>query len=327
MSNLTYNTLSGKKQPRRFAIAALFILAIVLAAFVWSRYQHKSLQNEVLATPKPLAGELPTETQSPADIPATPTVTAEPCPADPQDWQLVDMHPNDNLKAIQPACVYDGLATIVGWQLLTRLGYSGPEVNGILGFLEIPVGAKLETIPGMTSTKGPLQIPLTHDVFHPAYQVWLLGEGGIPSLAASLRGCFRSQSVVGNQVEDWGSGYAVICMVALDRSNGWIIHQLGNQVFTSPIPALRQFYLIGYRQTAWKLIGAYKDLYTLIDEPETFAADRETHATRTGASIWDIAWIETQYGLGIKPLPENWKSANDPAVLENIVTQLRESTP
>ena len=327
MSNLTYNTLSGKKQVRHFAIAAVFILVIGLGAFIWSRYQHKSLENEVLATPQPLVGVLPTETQSPTKVPATPTETAEPCPADSQDWQLVDVYPDNNLKAIQPACTYQGLAQVVAWQLLTRLVYSGSEAAAALELPTMPLGNRRETIPGLTSTKGPMQIPLTHDVHHPKYHVWLIGENDTPFLAASLRGCFRPQTMVGNQAEDWGSGYEVICMVALDRSNGWIIHQLGNQVFTSAIPALRQFYLFGYQQAAWQLIGAYKDLYTLIEESDTFGADRETYATRTGSSVWDVAWLESQYGQTMKPLPENWQSANDPTVLENIVTQLQEHTP
>ncbi len=327
MSNLTYNTLSGKKQVRRFAIAAVFILVIGLGAFIWSRYQHKSLENEVLATPQPLAGVLPTETQPPTEVLATPTATAEPCLTASQDWQLMDVYPDDNLKAIQPACAYEGLAQVVAWQLLTRLGYSGQEAAKAFDLPIMPLGDKRETIPGLTSTKGPLQIPLAHDVYHPAYQVWIMGQNSSPNLAASLRGCFRPQTVVGNQVEDWGNGYEVICMMALDRSNGWIIHQLGNQVFTSAIPALRQFYLFGYRQTDWQLIGAYKDLYTLIEDPDTFAADRETHATLTRSNVWDITWLENQYGLAMKPLPENWQSANDPTVLENIVTQLQEHTP
>ncbi len=327
MSNFTYNTLAGKKQVRRFAIAAVFIFVIGLSTFIWSRLQHRSLENEVLATPQPLAEALPTATQPPTDIPATPTATAEPCPTSSLDWQLVTVIPDDNLKAIQPACVYDGLAQIVGWQLLTRLGYSGQDAAEEFDLTAMPLGDKRETIPGLTSTKGPFQIPLAHDVHHPAYQVWIMGQNGSPDLAASLRGCFRPQTVVGNQVEDWGSGYDVICMVALDRSNGWIIHQLGNQVFTSPIPALRQFYLFGYRQSSWQLIGAYKDLYTLIEDPDTFATDRETYATHTGASVWDVVWLESQYGLAMKPLPENWHSANDPTVLENIVTQLQEHTP
>ena len=326
MSNLTYNTLSGKKQPRRFAIAAIFILAIGLSAFLWSRYQHRSLENEVLATPQPLAGVLPTETQPPTEVPATPTATAEPCPANSQDWQLVDVYPDDNLKAIQPACAYDGLAQVVAWQLLTRLGYSGLEASATLELPAMPLGNRRETIPGLTSTKGPLQISLTHDVHHPKYHVWLVNDAGTPSLAASLRGCFRPQSVVGNQVEDWGSGYDVICLVALDRTGGWIIHQLNEQVFTSPIPALRQFYLYGYRQPAWKLIGTYKGLYTIIEDPDEFAADREAYAARTGSELWDIAWLESQYGFQMAALPENWRTADDPAVLEAIVSQLQEET-
>jgi len=328
MSNLTYNTLSGKHRLRRFAIAAIFILVIGLVAFLWSRYQQTSLQNEVLATPQPLAGDLPTETPPPTDLPPIPTTaTAEPCPTDSRDWQLVDAFPDDNLKRIQPNCAYEGLAQVVGWHMLTRLGTSGPEAAGVLDYPVMPLGSKVETIPGMTSTKGPMQVPLSHDVHHPAYHVWLVNDAGTPSLTASLRGCFRPQSVVGNQIEDWGSGYDVICLTALDRSDGWIVHQLDEQVYASPIPALRQFYLFGYKQTSWKLIGAYKDLYTLIDDPEIFAADRDECAARTGSDIWDIAWLENRFGLSLAPLPENWRIAHDPAVLEAIITQLQEAAP
>ena len=103
MSNLTYSTLSGKPRLRRFAIVAIFLLALSLIVGLWASVQKSSEQSIVLATPMPLSGELPVSTALPTVLPVTPPVAPSLCTIDPQHWQLRAVFPNDNFKKIEPA--------------------------------------------------------------------------------------------------------------------------------------------------------------------------------------------------------------------------------
>src|SRR5687767_3447033 len=94
------------------------------------------------ATPSPAAAiqtatftSLPTGTISPP----TETPTPIPCPADPEQWDLVEVAPNNNYKRIEPACAYDGLSRTVAWLYAIRQGYSRKEAAQKLEFDEFPV--------------------------------------------------------------------------------------------------------------------------------------------------------------------------------------------
>lgn len=318
---MTYQDLSGKKRPRRFVIAAVVILAIIGIVFTGSQIQRSAARSEVMATPKPLEDEIPTWTPPPANPPSTPTPTELPCPTDASEWALVDFMLDGNLRAIEPACAYASLNPVLTWHLLTHRGYRGQEAAELLGFDDVPVGPRRDSIGGITSTGDPQQIPLTHSptTFHPDYAYSLVDGAGHPiDLAYSLRGCNRPFAIVGGKIEDWGTGYDLICTFALDQMAGWIVHQMDDLIFSVEVPALRQFYLVGYTESQWELIGGFKDLVSLIEDDDAFAQDRADYALYTG---WDKARIENP-GFEAIPLPSNWQSRNDPAVLQEIISRL-----
>lgn len=331
MSKLTYPTLSGQPRLRRFAMAALVLLVLALLVGLWASVRKSSQQAVMLATPKPLDVGLPASTPLPTRSDPIPTAAAHPCPTDPQDWQLQPVFPDDNYRKIEPACVLDSLARTVAWHFLTRSGYTVTEAAASLGFSSVPQGPYRESILGMTNTQGPLPIPLIYEQAHPDLRQWLVHPDGSSALVYSLRGCYRTATVTGNQVEDWGSGYPLICVLAMDQQGAWGIYQLGEHLYTASDTdgtVTRGFLLFGYdRNQGWLFIGQ-QDLWVEIEDPDGLASDREGYAPKVGVPLWDADWLQATYDLAIKPLPDDWQSRTDPAEIQAIVDQInREGTP
>ena len=192
------------------------------------------------------------------------------------------------------------------------------ESAQLLGFDTPPVGERIDSIGGLTSTGDPQQIPLIHDALHHEYALWQVDAAGQPvEQAYSLRGCFRPFSVVAGQGEDWGTGYDLICTFALDRPAGWAVIQMGELIFTGELPAYRQFYLYGYAEDQWKQIGIFKGLDTPIEDWASFSQDRVEYAQRIG---WDPSDLDIDFS-GI-PLPSNWRTHIDTTDLQAVIARL-----
>jgi hypothetical protein len=201
---------------------------------------------------------------------------------------------------------------------MTRRGYSSQEAAQLLDFDTPPVGARIDSIGGLTSTGDPQKIPLTHDALHPEYALWHVDATGQPvEQAYSLRGCYRPFSVVAGQIEDWGTGYDLICTFALDHPAGWAVIQMGERIFAGELPAYRQFYLYGYEENQWKQIGIFKGLDTPIEDWASFSQDRTEYAQRIG---WDPSDLDI--GFPRIPLPSNWQARNATADLQAIIARL-----
>lgn len=326
MSNLTYDTLSGKPRLRRFAIVAVFLLMLALLVGLWASVQKSSEQAIVLATPIPLGGELSVSTSRSTDLPPSPTAAPLPCPTNHQNWRLLSIFPDDNFKKIEPVCIYDSLSRTVAWHFLTRLGYTAAEAAESLGFDAIPQGDYRETVMGMTNTKGPMAIALIYELAHHNLRQWLVSSDGTPASTYSLRGCYRTATVTGNQVDDWDTGYPIICVVAVDMQAAWGVFQLGDHLFASPGEngvTQRGFLLFGYlaSQEEWELIGQ-QDAWAVIEAPESLAESRENYAQKYGTTVWDIEWLAREYGLEMTTLPNGWSSHTDPADIQAILDEI-----
>lgn len=323
--NLTYSDLSGKRKLRRYVMAALAILIFAAAMMVFSQFQRSQAQAEVFAPPKPVTAEAVSMKNPPA-----PTATGEPtpagCPDDPTLWTFQDIFTGENLKRIEPDCVYEGLAQTVAWHMLERMGYSKPEAGEMLGFDGLPY-RPVETIRGLTSLKGPLDLAVTMEWGpHPDYRYWTLDADGNPGMAYALQGCYRARTVTGNQVEQWGP-YPVHCLVAVDYTPGWTVHELGEYRYSAnwaDQPGARTFVLFAYAGDGlWVLVGDLPDLYVAHDQIGVdLAGDREAAAARHGLLVWDATWLLDAYGFAPHPLQEGWQTMTDPAALTPMGEEL-----
>ena len=347
LNPLTYADLAGRRQLRRYVVAALALLGLSLAILGWAQLQRQQARVEV--TTNSPAGPVsavsgPSESQTfGAGTPATAEsdlaagagesetrAMAAPasCPPDSEAWTFLDVLPGDNYQRIEPTCVYDGLARTVTWHLAERLGYSKTEAAELLGFTELP-WQPAPAITALTNTEGPRELALTIEwPPHPDYRYWVVDAVGEPSAAYSLRGCYRTRTIQGPQADRWNPDYAALCVVAVDYGPGWSVSELGAHRYAHDSSALsgsRAFLLFGYTAgNTWVFIGERQDLHVPIEDEVQIAADREHVTAKYGTESWDAAWLARNFNIEMRPLPENWQQATDPTALDQIEVQMNE---
>lgn len=326
MDNLTYTDLSGKRRLRNYVKAAIVILALMLVVYAYAAWQRSQFLADVTDGPQPLDPALipPTATV----VALAPTATPEACPTNPDDWKLVEVIPNDNFRRIEPACVYAGLERAVAWQLATSMGYTRAEANQALGFDKMPAspfglpqdenGYYMNVL---TNQKGPLALGVNVDSQHPNYASWAIDSAEKPMAAAQLRGCFRTRSMTGgNLIEEWGNGYPVVCVLAVD--GWWFSHlRIGEFGWTNNLEPsmMRSFYYYGYGGNGeWISVGRARDLSVELD-PATLADEYKLFSQFYQTPLWDADWLAATYGLTMRPLPENWKDYTDVAGRDEIL--------
>ena len=325
---LTYADLAGRRRLRRYVIAAILILGFIAMLFGWSGWQRGRARTREVPPETVIDDEFAGLVAAPKKVTTTLLPEVAGCPTDPGSWDLLEVYPGDNYQRIEPNCVYEGLSRTVAWHFLERIGHTKLEAAAQLGLPEIP-WEPAPSITGLTNTKGPLVIPLAMEwAPHPSFRTWMVDADGYPALAYSLRGCYRTRTIVGNQAESWGR-YPVICVVAYDRDPGWIVTELGALRFSVDLTAelpLRRFVLFGYAGERWVLLGEPRDRQITIEESSAAAQERERVTVRYGATPWDAAWLATMFDLTMRALPENWpRFGADPEVIQAITTQLDEA--
>jgi len=326
--HLTYADLAGRRRLRRYVIAAVIILGVIVAIFGWSGWQRVRARTWGGASETVINDELAEFVAVPENITIPSTPEAVDCPTNPESWDLLEVYPGDNYKRIEPNCVYEGLSKAVAWHLLERIGYTKLEAAEQLGLPEIP-WEPAQSITGLTNTKGPMAIPLDMEwAAHPSFRTWVVDAEGYPALSYSLRGCYRTRSIVGNQAESWGR-YPVICVVAYDRNPGWTVTELGELRFSVDLIAelpLRRVVLFGYASKGWVMLGEPRDRQITIEEPSAAFRERAQVTERYGTVPWDVAWLEATFGLTRYPLPEEWQRlGTDPDTIQTIANELDRS--
>lgn len=328
MSNLrdqlTYPDLAGRRKLRLYVLAALTIALIVAGIFLFAQARQANVQALVEATPRSVAQTtpaiVPTHTPSPSPTP-------EGCPEDPNQWSFKDVFPGDHYRRIEPSCVFDGLGKTVAWHMLERLGYSKPEAAKLLSFT---TGNNVSSLPwqptlsitGLTNTQGPMTLALQVEwAPHPDYHYWTVDTDGAPGLVYSLRGCYRTRDIIGNDAEAWDTR-PVHCLVAVDYTPGWVVNELGEHVYAadwSDQPPTRTFVLFGYTDAGrWVLLGELQDQHLSLENADDLPGEQALAATRYGAQVWDAHWLEETFGLDMRSLPEGWQTFTDPAAIQAI---------
>ena len=325
----TYSTLDGKRKLRRYVVFSLGILVLISLIFAYSQWTQAQAMADVQATALPVqVTTIPTSVVLPTSLP--PTATIETCPSDASQWELLDVRSNDNMKKISPSCVYDELGRTVAWALMFYQGYTQPEINQTLKFDRSPL-AYPGSINVMTNTKGPVKVALYGKPSNPAFSQWFVSGDGQPAVVFSLRGCFRTQTVVGNDVQSWGSDYPVICELGEDRINAYGFMSLAGDSYTDGTSGSgRQFALFAYDGKGWVWLGEKSDLYVKT-KPQSVLKEIQFYSTPYGAPIWDSHWFAESYGVAPKTLPENWLSYTDVKARDSIGQELNivqgEATP
>ena len=322
----TYTDLSGKRRLRTYVIIAIagFALLLLLAggATLWRILEFSP--TNIAETPvfAPLR-----ETA----IPETPpTNTPEACPSDPADWALLDMPLSKNYKSLSPACVYTELEQTVAWVLAVSEGYSRAEATEKLGFSTMPMTMQTGELTILTDNKGPLSVQMLISPQVPDLAQWTIDQTGNPATAMALRGCFRTSTFAGNERQDWGDGYDVICVVSKDTEAAYGLMQLSEHLFTGgdgQITASRTFLLFGYNDKRWTWLGWREDGGRVSYEEigltaELATADRGMKNSIFGLPLWDSAWLEESYGLAMKTLPDDWQVATDTAARDAILNEI-----
>ena len=361
---LMYRDLAGRPRLRRYVLAAIAIFALIGGIVFLGWRQRGQLLVLGVGTPTvaitaghlvwefstPTAAGVTLAEEQPSSItalPAEPSSTAIPpaqsptpeaCSLDPKEWELIEIAQNDNFKRIAPPWVYDGLARTVAWDLLRVLGYSTPEATEMLGFTGFPWHPVPE-ITGLTNTRGPMSIRMTNpsseeiqQAGHPDFHAWIVDREGRPGVAFALRGCYRTETVTGEQVESWGVVYPVVCIVTMDQGD-WAVLELGPHRYATGSLPTRRFFMYGYAgKGLWVSIGYQREPFVEIRSPGSgqpavlpltmdlgeIIQDRKFISGLHGLSPWDAAWLEATFGLTVRPLPENWQSASDPSEYQAI---------
>ena len=322
----TYTDLSGKRHLRSYAIVAiaLFVLLLLLAggATLWRILEFSPTDSAETPVFAPL-----TETAIPDAIP---TNTPEACPSAPVDWVFLDMPLSKNYKSLSPACVYTELERTVAWVLAINEGYSRAEATEKLGFSAMPMTMQIGELTIFTDSKGPVSVNMLISPQVPELTQWAIDQSGNPATTMALRGCFRTSTFAGNERQDWGDGYEVICVVSKDTEAAYGLMQLGEHLFTGgdgQVTASRTFLLFGYKDKDWIWLGWREDGGRVSYEEigltaELAAADREMKSSIFSLPLWDSAWLEENYDLTIKALPDDWQEARDTAARDAILNEI-----
>ena len=329
LDGLTYKDLSGHRQPRAYTVLSgliLFILLIAVGAAALNRYL---LMSSVKAAPISIS----LSTQVPETIETIQSPTTQPtgdlfidCPVNAGEWSLTPTYVSQNYQVIQPACVYMGLEKTIAWALAVREGYSRVEATELLGFDQMPI-KQLErvTIP---TDKGLSDVPVSFIPSDPDFTEWRLNANDKPAVTYALRGCYRTSSIIGNHVEQWGNDYSVICIVVEDAENTHIVYSSNDHFYTATATPMRSFLFFGYgAEQSWEWIGTQETPKIEITDPASTANEREVVALMYDSQPWDAKWLIDHYRLMMKTLPENWQSMTDEKEKQAILNGLMEVTP
>ncbi len=327
MNFFTYTDLAGKRRLRSYVVIALVALGLLLmlagGMALWRANEFRTA--ELPRTPHLEA--IPVEA---TEEPVVSSPPEEPCASNTAEWSLLDIPLSENYKRLSPACAYEGLERTVAWVLAIYEGYSRAEATEALGFDAIPMETDIGSIQILTDRDGPLPIDLLTVPTLPDLRQWSIDRSHQPATSLVLRGCFRTETVAGNERQDWGDGFDLICVVSQDTETANGIMQLDEHLFTGgdgSLSASRTFLLFGYRTSEWLWLGWRADGGRMsYDEAgldvDLAASDREMMSSLLGLPVWNAAWLKAVYGLDAQPLPDDWQVATDTVARDAILNAI-----
>lgn len=312
---LTFTTASGKTQLRGYVKVALGLFVILVVLFGVNAYNRYQMVSEVMAAPRPLDANL---IPAPTEQVAVPAAPVEECPSNPADWTLTEntSAPGSNLKNLSTDCVYDGLEMTAAWvYATTALGYTRAEAAAVVGLqnpqiIYFPDG----TITVLTDYKDePQQVALNMAVDHPDLAEWRIGASRESGLELTFSGCFRTSSISGGEVNNWGDGYPVVCQFFADYQTEYSVTSVNSKVLTlNNVLNVRRPTWFGYAGAGrWVWLGT----------ANVWEVDLSQIPPRGRVTI-DSAVMDEKYGITALSLPQNWKAAVGEEFANAIVAEL-----
>lgn len=312
---LTFTTASGSTQLRGYVKVAFGLFVILVALFGVNAYNRNQMVTEVMATPRPLdPGQMPIPTEK--IVALDPSMEA--CPSNPADWTLTGnvSVPGSNLKGLSPQCVRDQLDKTAAWfYATTHLGYTRTEAAAILG-LQNPVIVFLPDalITVLTDYKNdPQQVPLSTSVPNLDFAEWRVNANGKVESSFTFSGCFRTSSVSGGEVVNWGNGYPIVCQFFADYQTEYVVSSINGHVATllSGFSVRRPMWF-GYSGAGnWAWLGSAKG----------WDVDLSQIPSR-GTVVIDESIMVDKYGITAIPMPQDWKTFTDQEHINAVVMAL-----
>ena len=162
---------------------------------------------------------------------------------------------------------------------------------------------------------------LTWFPFEQHYQGWYVVNNSVWGSNFVVEGCYPTYNMVDGQKKYWSSQYApsdytAICMLSMDALAGWQVNEDGGKYIHETtfhregidLPAMFGYDNVNH---AWYFFG--------FDGPGVLSSDKDTISMEAqdqavfNSPLWNLDWIEKQYGMFPKPLPDNWQKYNSQA--------------
>ena len=162
---------------------------------------------------------------------------------------------------------------------------------------------------------------LTWFPFDKQYQGWYVVNNSVWGSNFVVEGCYPTYNMVDGQKKYWSSQYAssdytAICMLSMDALAGWQVNEDGGKIYSrsyissggDDLPAM-----FGYDNVkhAWYLFG-FEWPGVLSSDKDTISMEAQDQAV-FNSPLWNLDWIEKQYGMFPKPLPDNWQKYDSQA--------------
>jgi hypothetical protein len=330
---LTYQAgLNEKRRLRLYLRVALLITAVLIIILAVALYQQ-ALVRKVIAAAKPIVVEpISKPIYATAIQTSTPTPVVKACSTNPSEWNLVEPAPGNQYDRIDPACVYAGLGRTVAWSLAIQMGYSREAANDMIGFSfdaskNNPAMVVLSDATILTySNWSVVPVGLDSAPTNPEFTEWVVTPNGEPAVTDSILGCFRTDSVVGIGIKDWGDGYPVICVVAEDTQTGYHVNFLDGHLYAGGTnKANRELSLFGYVSDGkWVWLGNEADVD--VDQSgisqDALQKGYQAYSEAFQAPTWNAQWLQDTFGISPKPIPDGWLEANNTSEMQAILNLL-----
>lgn len=315
-----FTNSAGKTQLRGYVKISAGLFVLMVALFGVNAYNRYKMNEQVLAAPRPVDAHV-----MPTVIPATAVVQGAPvetCPSDPAQWTLTNnpASPSSNLKYISQQCVLAELNKTAAWLYSTYvLGHSRQEAANIFGFSTIPMSYSQGTgqITVLTDFKaGPQKVDIDYLIDNSGLSEWRVDAQGHPAVEFIFSGCFRTSSMNGAEVTNWGEGFPVVCQYFTDEQTQYIVSSINNKAFTLSGPrSVRRTMWFGYAGSGnWAFLGIAKDWDAALSKVQ-----------HRSTPVINPEIMAKQYGVSSLPLPENWAAFTSPEFADAFVKEFQVS--
>lgn len=314
MKNLfTFEDMTGKRRLRSFVKVAIGAFVLIVAIGVVNTVNRNRMMNQIFAEPRPVSAEA---------LPTTEVVVEQPvieeCPTDPVDWTFTEnlSAPGSNLKKLSTECVYGELEKTAAWAYATTyLGYTRSESADALG-MQPPVIVIPDdgTITVVTDYKDdPQKVSVSSPVPNFDFAEWRVNADGKVESSLLFSGCFRTSSVSGGEVVNWGNGYSVICQFFVDYQTEYVVSSINGNVATLQSAfSVRRPMWFGYAGAGnWAWLGSAKGWDVDLSQ-----------ITSRGVATIDESIMADKYGVTAIPMPHNWETFTGQEYIKAVVMVL-----